>query len=68
MFVFYLKFVVENEFVYQVGYPQDLLDKIPMVSDVEGVTQPPVNSLVTDLGLDHDFSTYQHSCSSDLFS
>ena len=41
MLVFYLKFVVGTEFVYQVGYPQDLLDKNPMVSDVEGVTQPP---------------------------
>ena len=39
-----------------------------MVSDVEGVTLPPVNSFVTDLGHDHDFSTYQHSCSFSLFS
>ena len=38
--------------------------EVPMVSDAEGVTQPPVNSFIISLRLDHD-SAYQHSWSSD---
>ena len=46
-----LEVCVIKEFVYHVVYPRNL-PLIPMVSGVEGVTLPPVNGFVTDLGLD----------------
>ena len=58
MLVSDLKFCVGNEFVYQVGYPQDLSSgwKSQWFPGAEGVTLTPVVILSLNLGLDQWFN------------